>query len=65
MTPAMKQILCEGRNFEHTHSSVHGFKLQLLFQLYSTWKIAVDEYNSMFKAHVHQFACYSMILIFV
>ena len=59
MTRAMEQILCEGCNFEHTHGSVHGSKLQLLFQLYSTWKISAEEYFASFKSEVCLFCVFS------
>jgi hypothetical protein len=52
MTLSMEQILCEGRNYEHTHGSVHGSKLQLLFQLCSTWKIVLDDFALKFKTVV-------------
>ena len=45
MTVAMEQKLCSGRNFEHTHGSVHGSKLELLFQLCSTWKLITAEFE--------------------
>jgi hypothetical protein len=44
MTPAMEQILCEGRNFEHSHGAVHGSKLETLFSMYSTWNLVVKQF---------------------
>ena len=45
MTVAMEQKLCSGRNFEHTHGSVYSSKLELLFQLCSTWKLITAEFE--------------------
>ena len=49
MTAAMEQILCEGRNFEHSHGAVHGSKLETLFNLFSTWNLVVKQYQADFK----------------
>ncbi len=52
MTCEMESRLCEGHNYEHTHGSVHGSKLQLLFQILSTWKIVIANYQRMFGKKV-------------
>lgn len=58
MTYAMEQVLCDGRNYEHTHGSVHGTRLELLFQLYSTWKIVLTEYKNNLNKEVSLFHIY-------
>ena len=52
ITLAMEQILCGGRNFEHTHGSIHSSKLELLFQLYGTWKLVVENHVRLFAQQV-------------
>ena len=37
MTADAEEKLAQGRNFEHSKGSIHSNKLELLFQLYSTW----------------------------
>ena len=49
MTAVIEQILCKGRNFEHSHGAVHGSKLETLFNLFSTWNLVVKQYQADFK----------------